>query len=211
MSEQISERERELLAQGKAPGRGAALREVNTGLDSLTDFLRKHYLQTYLREGGSKIKFISGRTGSGKTHLAQCLLDDAEAEGYLTVSFSAREVWLHDFREVYLEILRQCDIERVLAGCAAQIVREMGFDPAAIGEGKTLLDYLAEQGEGDALSRGEIRSALRRYFTRNPLLYNGFAACCSLLLSHPKRAPAAETTATVLTIDLIPIMCIILL
>lgn len=196
MSEQISERERELLAQGKAPGRGAALREVNTGLDSLTDFLRKHYLQTYLREGGSKIKFISGRTGSGKTHLAQCLLDDAEAEGYLTVSFSAREVWLHDFREVYLEILRQCDIERVLAGCAAQIVREMGFDPAAIGEGKTLLDYLAEQGEGDALSRGEIRSALRRYFTRNPLLDNGFAACCSLLtgdlLGHPVLEPASR-------------------
>ena len=184
------------LLQGKAPAQSAVLKEITTGLDSLTAFLRKHYLSTYIPEGGSKIKLVTGRSGSGKTHLARCLLAEAEELGYLTVSFSAKEVWLHDFREVYLEILRQCDIEKVLFGCAGQIMREMGYDPSELREGQTFLDYLVEKGEGDAISRGEIRSALRRYFTRNPLLDNGFASCCSLLtggiLGHPVLEPASR-------------------
>lgn len=184
------------LLRGQAPDRGETLKALTTGLDTLTDFLRNHYFTRYIPEGGSKIKFVTGRAGSGKTHLSRCLLEEAEVAGFLTVSFSAKKVWLHDFREVYLEILRQCDIERVLSGCAAQIVREMGCDPAEIGEGKTFLDVLTERGEGDALSRGEIRSALRRYFTRNPLLDNSFASCCSLLtggiLGHPVLEPASR-------------------
>ena len=51
------------------------------------------------------------------------------------------------------------------------------------------MDYLAERGEGDPLSKGEIRAALRKYFTRNPRLDNAFAGCCQLLtgglLGHP--------------------------
>ena len=178
-----------LLKQGKSPKGLDALMQLSTGLDSLTGFLQEHYLESYISEGGSKLKFVTGRPGSGKTHLSRYLSECAHSMGYLTVSFSAEDVWLHDFREIYLEILRQCDIERVLSGCAAQIVRELGYDPAEIAPGRNLLDYLSERGEGDALSKGEIRGALRRYFTKNPRLDNCFAACCSLLtggiLGHP--------------------------
>lgn len=179
----------ECLRQGKAPADSAILAEISVGLDSLEDFLALHYLQDYIPAGGSKIKFITGRPGSGKTHLARRLRNRAEDMGYLCVSFSAREVWLHDFREVYLEIFRQSGFEALLSDCARQIIRELGYDPAAVGEGRNFMDYLTEQGEGDALSKGEIRAALRRYFTRNPLIDNCFAACCSLLtgaiLGHP--------------------------
>ena len=72
---------RELL-QGLTPHDPALRREITVGLDSLTDFLKEHYLQTYIPEGGSKIKFITGRPGCGKTHLAQTLLDEAQAEGF---------------------------------------------------------------------------------------------------------------------------------
>ena len=183
-----------LLRQGKPPAGLDALMELTCGLDSLTDFLQEHYLQQYISQGGSKIKFVTGRPGSGKTHFARYLAECAASMGYLTVSFSAREVWLHDFREVYLEILRQCDLERVLSGCAAQIIRELGYSPADIPQGRSFMDFLAERGEGDALSKGEIRGALRRYFTKNPLLDNCFGACCSLLtggmLGHPVLEPA---------------------
>lgn len=188
-------RDIELLLRGQTPN-GAIRRELTTGLDSLTDFLKLHYLDSYIPEGGSKIKFITGRQGSGKTHLARTLLDDAAAKGYLTASFSAGDIWMHDLKDVYLQILRQCGVERILSGCAKQIVREMGYDPEDIAEGKTFLDYLGERGEGDALSRGEIRGVLRRYFTKNPLLDNSFAVCCSLLtggmLGHPVLEPATR-------------------
>lgn len=185
----MQDRDRELLLQGKAPLDSELLREMTVGVDQLIAFLEEHYLQQYIPEGGSKIKFVVGRQGSGKTHFARLLEVEAEKCGYLTVSFSARKVWLHDFREVYLEILRQCGIERVLRGCADRIVKNLGDDPGKIAEGKTYLDMLSERGEADALSKGGIRSALRSFFTKNPLLDNSFAACCSLLtgdlLGHP--------------------------
>lgn len=179
----------ERLLQGQAPNQNDLLDEITVGLDSLTGFLNEQYLQTYIPAGGSKIKCVTGRPGCGKTHFSQVMLKAADAAGFLTVSFSAKKVWLHDFREIYLEILRQCDIERVLSGCANQIIREMGYDPDAIAPGQNLMDYLAERGEGDPLSKGEIRAALRKYFTRNPRLDNTFAGCCQLLtgglLGHP--------------------------
>ena len=184
------------LLRGEAPGPGAILDATTAGLDSLTDFLRDQYLREYIPLGGSKIKFATGRPGCGKTHFTQVMLEQAKALGYLTVSFSAREVWLHDFREIYLQILNQCDIERVLRDCAEQITRELGYDPAQIGEGRKLMDHLSERGEGDAISKGEIRNTLRRFFTRNPMLDSCFAACCSLLtgdlLGHPTLEPASR-------------------
>ena len=165
------------------------LLETTTGLDPLTDFLAEHYLSEYIPGGGSKIKFVTGRSGSGKSHFLALMERKAEKRDFLVVSFSARELWLHDFREIYLEILRQCDIERVLAGCADRIIREMGYDPEQIEKGKNFMDFLSERGEADPISRGEIRGLLRYYFTKNPLLDNNFACCCSLLtggiLGHP--------------------------
>ena len=184
------------LLRGEAPDPGAILDGITTGLESLTDFLGDQYLREYIPLGGSKIKFATGRPGCGKTHFTQVMLEQAKALGYLTVSFSAREVWLHDFREIYLQILNQCDIERVLRDCAEQITRELGYDPAQIGEGRKLMDHLSERGEGDAISKGEIRNTLRRFFTRNPMLDSCFAACCSLLtgdlLGHPTLEPASR-------------------
>ena len=186
----------ERLLLGQAPNDRELLDEITVGLSSLTDFLKAQYLQSYIPEGGSKIKCVTGRPGCGKTHFAQTMVHEAEDEGFLTLSFSAKQVWLHDFREVYLEIFRRCDIERVLSGCANQIIRELGYDPGEIAPGKNLMDHLAERGESDPLSKGAIRDALRRYFTRNPRLDNTFAGCCSLLtggiLGHPLLESASR-------------------
>ena len=139
------------LLRGEAPGPGAILDGITVGLESLTDFLSDQYLREFIPLGGSKIKFATGRPGCGKTHFSQVMLDQAKALGYLTAGFSARTVWLHDFREIYLNILEQCGIERVLRDCADQITRDLGYDPSQIGKGQKLMDYLSERGEGDAM------------------------------------------------------------
>ena len=184
------------LYRGQAPDDPEVLAALSAGLDSLLDFIDQKYLREYIPMGGSKIKFITGRPGSGKTHLARALLCRAEEEGCRVASFSAREVWLHDFREVYLEILRQTDLEAVLRDCAAQIVAGLGYAPEDIPADGRFMDLLSERGEGDALAKGEIRAALRSFFTRNPMLDSGFAACCALLtgdlLGHPVLEPASR-------------------
>lgn len=177
------------LLAGEAPKDTGLLCRLSCGIDFLTYFWREKYLQEYIREGGSKIKFVTGRPGSGKTHLLRLLSTMAAEEDYVCVHFSAREIWLHDFREIYAEIFRQSQILSCLSRCGDQIIRQMGHDPADISPGMTFMDYLSQNGMGDAITRREIRMQLREMFLDNPLLDNNFALACSLLtgslLGHP--------------------------
>ena len=180
------------ILEGKAPEDAGLLRSLTAGMPFLTDFLKQQYLEAYIPSGGSKIKFVTGRPGSGKTHFLHVMRYTAAELGYLTAHFSAKQVWLHDFREIYLTILGQCGIEEVLDGCAKRIVEGMGYDPAAIPEGRTFLDYLSEAGEADAIAKTEIRGALREMFIKNPVLDNNFALCCSLLTGGILGYPVLE-------------------
>lgn len=176
------------LINGFAPDAATCL-ALSEGVQFLSDFWSRHYLDQYIREGGSKIKFVTGRTGCGKTHFLRVMEEKAREKGYKVVSISAAKTWLHDFSIIYLEVLRQVSIMDVLRSCANTVVRNMGYDPAEIPEGMTFIDYLSQQGMADAIQRRELRVQLKTMFLDNPLLDNNFALSCSLItggiLGHP--------------------------
>ncbi len=159
------------------------------GMNVLLNFWKKNYLQEYIPYGGSKIKFVTGRKGSGKTYFLNAFQKQAEELGYITVNFSAKHIWLNDFREIYLEILRQADIENRLHECADQIIRQMGDDPARVPEGRTYIDWLASQDRATILNKKQIRDELSQMFLNNPHLDHNFAIACSIMtagfLGHP--------------------------
>ena len=171
---------------------GPSVENLTCGIHFLTDFWKEKYFQEYIRDGGSKIKFITGRYGSGKTHFLRLVRSIAREENYKTVSFSAREVWLHDFREVYIEIFQQCDIMECLEAVSHHLIQEMGFDFQEIPEGMRFIDYLSQNGMGDALTRREIRSLLKSIFLDNPMLDNNFALACSMLTGSILGYPILE-------------------
>lgn len=165
------------------------LEEMSAGISFQTDFWREKYLREYIREGGSKIKFITGRQGSGKSHLLRLAARIAEEEKYVTATFSAKEIWMHDFREIYVEILNQSRLFDCLKRCGDKIIENMGFDCGVIPQDMTFMDYLSGEGLADAITRREIRLQLKEMFLDNPLIDNNFALACSLLtggiLGHP--------------------------
>lgn len=163
-----------------------------SGIWFLADFWQEKYLQEYIKEGGSKIKFVTGRQGSGKTYFLRLMLDTARRESYKTALFSARDIWMHDFRELYIEIFKQCDIMECLEGASHHLIREMGFDDREIPEGMKFIDYLSQNGMGDALTKREIRSQLRSMFLDNPMLDNNFALACSMLTGSILGYPVLE-------------------
>lgn len=181
--------EKKLLSVGQAPDDSQLLHQLSAGIDFITDFWQKHYLDEYIREGGSKIKFVTGRPGSGKTHLLNYTAMTAREAGYVTAGFSARDIWIHDFKEIYTEVLRQSSILDCLRRCSLQIIRNLGFMPEEIPETMTFMDYLSQNDLGDAITRREIRLQLKSMFLENPLIDNNFALACSLLtggiLGHP--------------------------
>lgn len=162
------------------------------GIHFLTDFWEKKYLREYIRDGGSKIKFVTGRQGSGKTYFLQLMTKLARQENYKTVRFSARDVWMHDFREIYIEIFHQCDILDCLEAVSHHLIREMGFDAQEIPDGMRFIDYLSQNGMGDALTKREIRAQLKQIFLDNPMLDNNFALACSMLTGSILGYPVLE-------------------
>ena len=162
------------------------------GIRFLTDFWEEKYLQEYIRDGGSKIKFVTGRRGSGKTYFLQLMSALSRKQDYKTVQFSARDVWMHDFREIYIEIFRQCDILDCLEAVGNHLIAEMGYDHRDIPEGMRFIDYLSQNGMGDALTRREIRTLLKQLFLDNPLLDNNFALACSMLTGSILGYPVLE-------------------
>lgn len=180
------------LKKGLPPGDSALVRELSAGIQFLSDFWRDRYLREYIRQGGSKIKFVTGKEGSGKTHFLELMLAEAEDAGYRTAFFSAKEIWLHDFAGIYFEILRAVDLMDCLAGCGRKIVREMGFDPEELPAGRSFADHLAEANLLDALTKREIRRLLSEMFLQNPLMDHNFAFACSMLTGSLLGYPVLE-------------------
>ncbi len=156
------------------------LRKLTVGLDRLSAFYGKYYYSTFIPEGGSKIKFLTGSHGSGKSHFMALTSYDAEEAGLYPVLIDGKKILLSDFREIYRCVKNSIDIPQLVKKLAEDIAAELGYQWKADGR-KTFIDYLSDKGELDGLVRGEIRSLLRKKFTLNPYLDYNFASCFSQL------------------------------
>jgi hypothetical protein len=164
----------------------------DSGIGFINNFWEKHYLKEYIKAGGSKIKFVTGNKGSGKSYLLRDFTEKAKQNGYLTVTFSANQIWLNDFKFIFLEILNQCNLDNLMDKCSKIIIKELGYDFTQIEEGKRFIDYLAFLKKNDAIERGEIRNQLRKLFKDNPRMDNNFAIACSLLCGGVLGQPPLE-------------------
>ena len=177
------------LKKGQAPGNREILQEISVGSEFIMDFWKGKYLENYMASGGSKIKFVTGRTGSGKTHFLELLAMEAEKMDYISISLSARELWIHDFKEIYTAVLREVKLLDCLKICSHEVIRQLGYDPKLIPDDLSFADYLSSQGLLDPLTKREIRYQLEKLFLANPLIDNNFALACAMLtggiLGHP--------------------------
>ncbi|MDE7415416.1 MAG: ATP-binding protein [Lachnospiraceae bacterium] len=180
------------MAEGFNEISDVSVEQLTCGVAFLTDFWQEKYLQEYIRNGGSKIKFITGRQGSGKTHFLRLMTAVAKEENYKTAQFSAKDIWLHDFKDIYVEILQQCDIMGCLEAVSHQVIEQLGFNYQDIPEEMRFIDYLSQNDSSDAITKREIRSQLRRIFLDNPLMDNNFALACSMLTGSILGYPVLE-------------------
>lgn len=151
------------------------------GIRFLLDFWKKEYLHEFIAQGGSKIKFLTGKEGSGKTHALNMLDEDGKAENYQVCSFSADSVYLNDFSLLYEAIISQIDLLSCLKDCAKQIAMHVSVNAKDIPDNRTAVDYLTSTGEMSVVLRGEMRDFLNDFFLKNPQMDNAFAQVCALI------------------------------
>jgi len=182
------------LINGKPPGNSEIIEQLSVGINFLTDFWRDKYIHEYIKLGGSKIKFLTGSSGSGKSHCLEVFLTQAANDGFTVVSLDAKSTRIDDFKEIYSAVYNSINIEEYLEKCAGKIISEMGFEQSEIPEGISFIDYLAGENLLDPITKREIRLQLNKMFMQNPMIDNNFALCVSLLTGGLIGHPTLETS-----------------
>jgi hypothetical protein len=165
-------------------------------VDNVAGFWKEQYLETYIAEGGSKIKFLTGGDGAERSLVLDRFLESARAGGYKTAYVSAKKTWLHDFKEIYVAVFDAVDFESCLKACAGLVIGELGYDPSEVPEGMDFASFLQERSAFDPLTKREIRESLSRVFFGNTWIDNNFAISAALMtggiLGYPAIEPAAK-------------------
>lgn len=78
-------------------------------------------LEGFVREGGSKVRFLKGFFGDGKTHFLSLVRKMARDRGYLVSYVNAEEAPLHKFEKVYGQMVERMES----ADCSEQALRRL--------------------------------------------------------------------------------------
>lgn len=98
----------EVLGQSGTPlSKGVSY--YNVGNESLLNTLDRHYLGSYLSDGGAVFKLVVGDYGSGKSHFLYCLQDRAWQRNLAVskVDLSPKESPYDDQRRIYTAVASQ--------------------------------------------------------------------------------------------------------
>ena len=172
------------LQRGRTPnGNKEILKTLTVGLDKVSSFIRKEYFASYIMEGGSKIKFLMGKKGAGKTHLLALMAMEAEEEGFLSISLDAQSILLSDMTNLYMALYRALDFEDIVSRISESIMTSLGYDYDRK-VGKSALAWLSDRGEQSAIVRQELRSEVRKTIISNKELDHNFAQILSLKVSE---------------------------
>lgn len=126
-------------------------------------FLAEHYAQRFIPEGGSKVKWILGTPGAGKSHALKMLEAAAAEAGLLAVALDAGEVPLRGIQEFTQAVLSQLDTTAICRGLCDAVIQKMGYDAASLPPDTALLAWMvAERGRIHERAAAEIREEVDR-------------------------------------------------
>lgn len=145
-----------LTAEG--PPAEPLLRQLFVDPLGLADFLRCRYLESYVKDGGSKLKLVVGREGSGKSHLCHVLAAMASELGYIARVINANELPLFSFDQIYRQIMVGVDPGNLVRKYAVGLVRSLGYNFPAHDD--KFMDWAILQGHDARLIRRELRDHL---------------------------------------------------
>jgi hypothetical protein len=158
----ISRNDLFLLRGGKPPLDVKLASEMTIGRDLWLDHFVNHYLTNYIAYGGSKVKFLVGNEGTGKTHMLYNIQYEAEKLGYASVFISARisEYRLNDMPNLYREIASKIDVDQIVKGLCATVLRQLGYEKEINKSNGDLINLLMEEGLNRSAAEREVRKAI---------------------------------------------------
>ncbi|MDD4334918.1 MAG: DUF2791 family P-loop domain-containing protein [Desulfotomaculaceae bacterium] len=174
----------ESLRRGEPPLDLRTLKSITLGeQEGIWHFWRDYYLDDYIACGGSKVKFLTGKPGSGKTHALLLLLEEARQLGYVTFFASARHMRLNKFDSIYQAVLEAVDVESLVSSYCANVIRSLGYEPVQLNPEQDFFTWAQARGRAPDSLRREIQEKLDELYLDRKLNHN-FALAFTQLCAH---------------------------
>ncbi|RLC36066.1 hypothetical protein DRH29_05285 [candidate division Kazan bacterium] len=174
------------LRQGQPPEDPELLKAMTCGTELWLDFLIEYYLDNFIKNGGSKVKFIVGSEGCGKTHILKFIRNEAVQRGYqcIHISLFDLEKRVADIVQLYRAFAANVDHQELQNGLCRRVGQELGYSEDVYSGTEPILPILVEQ---EGLSRMEARREIRRIVAmllRNSDLSPSFSVFAATLLAE---------------------------
>lgn len=188
------------LRLGEPPEDAKLLDAITVGKTVWEDFVADHYLGAgaYIADGYSQLKFLLGRSGSGKTHLLRRLARQAEHLRYLSVLLSAKELHLQYVNDIYTAVMSRVNVDELITRLANRVVRELGYDPGEVPKTQAFLEWcVSTKNRIDIRVRRDVEEALGRFFKgerTDPSFSLAIIQLASDILGTHSRTPEDKNT-----------------
>ena len=193
MDPAVKEGALERLRHGRPPLDQEVLYAITVGeQEGIWDFWRSHYLEDYIAGSGSKVKFLIGKRGSGKTHALLLLLEVARQLGYVTVYADTQQVRLNKFDSIYQAVLEAVDLEVLVADYCGTLVESLGYHAGQIPPEQDFFNWACAQGRAADMLRREVQEKLDVLYHDRKINHNfamAFTQLCADYLGSRRLAP----------------------
>jgi hypothetical protein len=163
----------------------------------LMAFWEREYLQGYVAHGGSSVKWLRGREGSGKSRLLDQVASCARDAGYMTATSQAGSGALGRFDDLYREMMGQIPLDALARGIARATAQRLGAGAWLPESGVSVAEYLRGQGRpGGAVDDDVARSFDFLYASRNvdaPVAVAARRLAMPYVADGPQARQEAET------------------
>lgn len=184
MEPAVREEALESLRRGSPPLNFEVLDAITVGKrEGIWNSWREYYLDDYTARGGSKVKFLTGKPGSGKTHALLLMLEEARRLGYVTFFADARRVRLNKFDSLYQAVLDAVDAEALVTAYCNTVVEGLGYRAGQLPPEQDFFSWAQEQGRAADSLRREIQEKLDALYQDRKINHN-FALAFTQLCAH---------------------------
>jgi hypothetical protein len=150
-------------AWGEPPQDSSTFASVSVDPRGIHRFWVDNYVKRFIPQGGSKVKWIQGSAGSGKSHALLQLAQNARADGMLVVEMDAHKVWLRGIHEFVRAVLQGLPYQEILERLGEHVIENMGYQPDDIPAGTFFSRWLVEShGRLPARAHSDIHEAVDR-------------------------------------------------
>ncbi len=156
------------LQMGEPPVSDEIIEKMTCGRELWIDIIKKQYLEKYIFSGGSKVKFIYGDLGAGKTHSLRAISIDAKKLGYETLYFdlSDNPVKLSNVMSFYKMLAENIHVPTIINLLSKKVVALLGYKDEDFVSYPCFLEYIKEKeglpiGSAESIIRTAISNAFR--------------------------------------------------